>query len=115
MSTPLIDGIISHRDRVTGGQAVPLVVTRCQLCHSPMPTERADSWCQICAERDIDSPHEFYGFASVPDDFGDPDFCGRCGGDGVINLSDAPDLWGEDCFCEIDRLVTCPSCQGKGV
>lgn len=42
--------------------------------------------------------------------------CGQCGGDGWIMLSDAgPSEWGEDCFCEVDRPITCPECKGKGV
>ena len=42
--------------------------------------------------------------------------CGRCGGDGVIHLSEAgPSIWGEDCFCEEDRLIQCPTCRGEGI
>ncbi len=38
--------------------------------------------------------------------------CCLCGDDGVIMLSDAgPSEWGEDCFCEVDRLIPCPECQ----
>ena len=40
--------------------------------------------------------------------------CGRCGGDGHIELSEAPELWGEDCMMEKNRLVECPDCDGIG-
>lgn len=88
-----------------------LVVTRCQLCHSPMPTERPDCWCADCSENtieDLETP--LFDLDPL-----DSDCCDQCGGDGVVQLSDTPELWGEDCFCEIDRLVTCPSCLGKGI
>lgn len=50
------------------------------------------------------------------DECGEHLSCGRCGGDGVIHLSEAgPSIWGEDCFCEEDRLIQCPTCRGKGV
>lgn len=49
------------------------------------------------------------------DDSGDDDSCDLCGGDGWIMLSDAgPGEWGEDCFCEVDRPITCPQCKGNG-
>lgn len=41
--------------------------------------------------------------------------CPKCGGDGYVDLSECPELWGEDCFCEPDRQVLCPECLGKGV
>ena len=40
--------------------------------------------------------------------------CERCGGEGHIELWDAPDLWGEDCCSEVNDLVTCPECGGQG-
>ena len=44
----------------------------------------------------------------------DEDFCTTCGGDGMIMLSDAgPSEWGEDCFCEVDRLINCPECRPR--
>lgn len=50
------------------------------------------------------------------DECGEHQPCGRCGGDGVIHLSEAgPSIWGEDCFCEGDRLIQCPTCRGGGV
>jgi hypothetical protein len=37
-----------------------------------------------------------------------------CGGDGVVELADCgPSEWGEDCFCEENRLVTCPECRER--
>ena len=36
--------------------------------------------------------------------------CSRCGGEGFIELVDAPELWGEDCLCEENRLIDCPEC-----
>lgn len=50
------------------------------------------------------------------DDIGpDPDVCDMCGGEGIIMLSEAgPGVWGEDCFCDEDRPITCPACRGKG-
>lgn len=44
----------------------------------------------------------------------DDDCCSMCGGDGVVALSDCgPSEWGEDCFCEEDRLVSCPECRER--
>lgn len=43
------------------------------------------------------------------------DTCDRCGGDGMIELHDAPELWGEDCCSEANRVITCPDCKGDGV
>lgn len=50
-----------------------------------------------------DYPAEYW------DDDGD-DTCSCCGGDGVVELVDHPELWGEDCLSEINRLVPCPEC-----
>lgn len=48
------------------------------------------------------------------DDDDDESPCSLCGGEGAIMLSDAgPGEWGEDCFCEVDRPITCPECKGK--
>jgi hypothetical protein len=58
------------------------------------------------------------------DDDGDPGDCPRCGkdavyyhctecgGDGLVELEDHPELWAEDCFCEPNQAVTCPECHG---
>ena len=46
---------------------------------------------------------------------GNLDPCDRCGGDGMIELHDAPEMWGEDCCSEENRLMTCPDCKGDGV
>ncbi|MCB2198920.1 hypothetical protein KQI63_05905 [bacterium] len=48
-------------------------------------------------------------------EFDENDPCPKCGGDGFIALSECPELWGEDCFAERDRLVTCPECHGGGI
>jgi len=37
--------------------------------------------------------------------------CDRCGGEGFIELVDAPELWGEDCLSEENRLIICPGCR----
>lgn len=53
---------------------------------------------------------------SEPDDHfeADENICGTCGGDGMIMLSEAgPSEWGEDCFCEEDRLIDCPECCAR--
>lgn len=54
-----------------------------------------------------DSPYDF--------DLADPEGheCVRCGGDGVVELHDAPDLWGEDALSEENELVPCPECTGR--
>lgn len=86
-----------------------LIVTQCQLCKAPMPTERADCWCEECAENvieDLETP--LFDLDPL-----DGDLCEQCCGDGVVELIDTPELWGEDCFSEENRLVTCPSCQGR--
>ena len=40
--------------------------------------------------------------------------CDRCGGDGHVELAEAPELWGEDTMSEKNRLVECPDCDGIG-
>ena len=84
-----------------------IVKTLCQACSKPMPDKRPDSWCEQCStqvELDI-----IYG-----DDDGFDLTCDRCGGDGVVEYADSPDVWGEDCPSEMDHLVTCPACYGRG-
>ena len=52
--------------------------------------------------------------ASDYEDYDDEDCCPMCGGDGVVMLSECgPSEWGEDCFCEEDRVVTCPECRER--
>ena len=42
------------------------------------------------------------------------DVCPMCGGDGWVMLSECGSSeWGEDCFSEQDRAVTCPECKNK--
>lgn len=36
--------------------------------------------------------------------------CDLCGGDGVRELHDAPEEWGEDCCVEKNRLIPCRGC-----
>lgn len=55
----------------------------------------------------------------IEDDYDDwdgeeHDPCERCGGEGTLELRDCPELWGEDCFVEKNRLVMCPECNGRG-
>lgn len=88
-----------------------VVVTRCQLCGERMPDERADCWCSVCStNQELDVLYGDDGGYDDPTDC----TCDQCGGDGVVELQETPELWGEDCFCEQNRLVTCPSCHGKG-
>ena len=44
----------------------------------------------------------------------DDDSCHRCGGEGFVEYNDAPEAWGEDCPSEMNHLVTCPICLGRG-
>jgi len=36
--------------------------------------------------------------------------CQRCGGDGVVEYTESPDLWGEDSPSEENHLLPCPEC-----
>jgi hypothetical protein len=48
------------------------------------------------------------------DDFCEGPFCGMCGDNGVVELADCgPSEWGEDCFCEENRLIECPECRDR--
>lgn len=40
--------------------------------------------------------------------------CDVCGGDGMRECMDAPDEWGEDCPSEVNHLITCRECDGRG-
>lgn len=67
----------------------------------PPPAEPTLAPAPGCAESD------FY-------EYEEDDYCPMCGGDGVVMLSDCgPSEWGEDCFCEEDRLVACPECRER--
>lgn len=50
------------------------------------------------------------------DDFDDDgrDLCERCGGEGLVEYAESPDVWGEDCPSLVNHLVTCPLCGGTG-
>lgn len=54
---------------------------------------------------------------ATADDWDDVEFmcpigeCDLCGGDGVRELHDAPEEWGEDFCAEENRLITCPECE----
>ncbi len=49
------------------------------------------------------------------ENFGEPhEDCECCGGEGHVELQDHSELWGEDCLSEVNRLVVCPECGGKG-
>lgn len=55
----------------------------------------------------------------IDDDFDDPDFddedtCECCGGDGVIEYAEHPEVWGEDNPSYQNHLLPCPECSGRG-
>ena len=65
---------------------------------------------QTMREASLAAPN---GYAAG-DDYDDDDCCSMCGGDGTVMLSEyGPSEWGEDCFCEEDRVVTCPECRER--
>ena len=44
----------------------------------------------------------------------DDELCPMCAGDGIVELSECgPSEWGEDTFCDVDRLVACPECRNR--
>jgi len=49
------------------------------------------------------------------DDYGDRETCERCGGEGLIEYDDAPEVWYGDSPDLINHLVECPTCRGSGV
>lgn len=78
----------------------------------PAPTEK-----RVEAVKDIINE-----FASKPisdDDYEwfnethDWEDCPRCGGEGFIELVDAPEMWGEDCLSEENCLIDCPECRER--
>lgn len=40
--------------------------------------------------------------------------CEMCGGDGVIEYMEHPEVWHEDCPSFQNHLLTCPECRGRG-
>lgn len=57
---------------------------------------RAEKWEALCLQRD--------------QAYDDDHTCFKCGGEGLMQLSDCPEEWGEDSFSEVDRLIECPDC-----
>lgn len=43
----------------------------------------------------------------------DDDCCDMCGGDGVVEYLDHPELWGEDCPSYQNHLLPCPECARR--
>lgn len=69
----------------------------------PQPAPRC-----VAVREDDDPPDD--------EDFGNPEYCEECGGDGWISYMDAgPSYWGEDCPSEVDHPVTCRACRGTGL
>ena len=40
--------------------------------------------------------------------------CPRCCDENHIEYMDAPEVWGEDSPSEVNHLVLCPDCRGRG-
>ena len=82
---------------------------QCERCGKMLPINRmyGGGMCRACfVEEEIDTDYD------GPMEPHDP--CERCGGEAMMELRDCPELWGEDCFVEKNRLVMCPECGGKG-
>jgi hypothetical protein len=53
-------------------------------------------------------------FNDYPDEYwDDEDTCEMCGGDGVIEYLDHPEVWGEDCPSYQNHLLPCPECRRR--
>lgn len=39
--------------------------------------------------------------------------CDMCGGEGVIEYADYPEVWGEDCPSYQNHLLPCPECRRR--
>ena len=39
--------------------------------------------------------------------------CPKCGGDGVVEYLECPELWGEDCPSLVNHLLPCPLCAER--
>jgi hypothetical protein len=51
----------------------------------------------------------------IEDEWFDEDgICPWCGGDGIAEYLDCPEVWGEDCPSEPNHLIVCPQCRGSG-
>ena len=59
--------------------------------------------CSGSADRD-DYPEEYWD---------DEETCEMCGGDGVIEYLDHPEVWGEDCPSYQNHLLPCPECRRR--
>lgn len=53
-------------------------------------------------------------FDDYPEEYwDDEDVCEMCGGDGVIEYLDHPEVWGEDCPSYQNHLLPCPECRRR--
>jgi alpha-D-ribose 1-methylphosphonate 5-phosphate C-P lyase len=53
-------------------------------------------------------------FDDYPEEYWDnEDVCEMCGGDGVIEYLDHPEVWGEDCPSYQNHLLPCPECRRR--
>lgn len=53
-------------------------------------------------------------FDDYPEDYwDDEETCDMCGGDGVIEYLDHPEVWGEDCPSYQNHLLPCPECRRR--
>ena len=95
------------------------VVERPKLCHSP-PTAgvagtenmsepkpiEAETRGGSCAPALCSADFDYY-----PEEYwDDEETCDMCGGDGMIEYLDHPEVWGEDCPSDQNHLLPCPEC-----
>lgn len=53
-------------------------------------------------------------FDDYPEEYWDDvERCEMCGGDGVIEYFDHPEVWGEDCPSYQNHLLPCPECRRR--
>lgn len=74
----------------------------------PGATAGYDDWKLMSPEEEAE---RIFGPQDEEGDYEPP--CDRCGGDGVVELIDEPDLWDEDCFTGANDLITCPDCAHR--